>query len=200
MERNENLAAIIAENLVYYRKKAKLTQSELASKLNYSDKSISKWERGDGVPDIFILEQLSRLYGLSVNDFLSVRKKAKIANLFVSRVLIFLLSIGLVWFVATTVFVILVISVPQINNYWRAWLLFIYAIPISCIVAIVLNNVFFKRIFNMIYVSVLCWSLALSLYLSFSSYPRMEFVFIIAIPFQVLIVLFYLLMLKRRKK
>lgn len=199
MGRNENLAAIIAENLTYYRKKAKLTQSELASKLNYSDKSISKWERGEGVPDIFILDQLARLYGLSVNDFLSIRKKARIANVFISRVLIFLLSVGLVWFVFTSVFAILLLTVPHINDVWPIWLLFIYAIPVSCIVAIVLNDVFFKRIFNMIYVSILCWSTALSIYLSFSSYPRMAIVFIVAIPFQILIILFYLLMFKRQK-
>ena len=63
MEKYENLTAIIAENLVYYRKKAQMTQLQLAEKLNYSDKSISKWERGEGVPDIFILAQLAKLYG-----------------------------------------------------------------------------------------------------------------------------------------
>ena len=40
MEKYENLTAVIAENLIYYRKKAGLTQNELAQKLNYSDKSI----------------------------------------------------------------------------------------------------------------------------------------------------------------
>ena len=108
MEKNENLTAIIAENLVYYRKKAKLTQSELANKLNYSDKSVSKWERAEGVPDIYILNQLAKLYGLSVNDFLTTRKKEKVANLFVSRLLITLLSVGMVWFVSTFVFCLLI--------------------------------------------------------------------------------------------
>ena len=75
MEKYENLVEVIAENLIYYRKKAQLTQSELASKLNYSDKSISKWERAEGVPDIHILVQLAKLYGLTVNDFVSKKKK-----------------------------------------------------------------------------------------------------------------------------
>ena len=55
MENIENLKSIIAKNLTTYRKKAGITQQELADKLNYSDKSISKWERGEGVPDIYIL-------------------------------------------------------------------------------------------------------------------------------------------------
>ena len=84
MEKYENLTATIAENLVYYRKKAKLTQSELAAKLNYSDKSISKWERAEGVPDIHILVQLAKLYGLSVNDFVIKQKKEKVANRYFS--------------------------------------------------------------------------------------------------------------------
>ena len=79
MEKYENLTAVIAENLIYYRKKAGLTQSELAEKLSYSDKSVSKWERKEGVPDIHILVQLAKLYGLTVNDFLTTKKKQKVA-------------------------------------------------------------------------------------------------------------------------
>ena len=67
MEKYENITALIAENLIYYRKKAKLTQSEVAAKLCYSDKSVSKWERAEGVPDIHVLVELAKLYGLTVN-------------------------------------------------------------------------------------------------------------------------------------
>ena len=200
MEKNENLTAIIAENLVYYRKKAKLTQSELANKLNYSDKSVSKWERAEGVPDIYILNQLAKLYGLSVNDFLTTRKKEKVANLFVSRLLITLLSVGMVWFVATFAFCLLILFFPQISEYWKPWLIFIYSIPASCIVLIVFNNIYFKRFYNIIPVSLLCWSIALSLFLSFLDYPKIEMVFIAAIPFQILVVLFYLLLLRKKRK
>ena len=57
MIKDEYLQGIIANNIVYYRKQLQLTQSQLAEKINYSDKAISKWERGEGVPDIFILKQ-----------------------------------------------------------------------------------------------------------------------------------------------
>lgn len=200
MEKNENLTAIIAENLVYYRKKAKLTQSELANKLNYSDKSVSKWERAEGVPDIYILNQLAKLYGLSVNDFLTTKKKEKVAKLFVSRLLITLLSVGMVWFVGTFCFCFLLLFFPEINNYWKLWLIFIYSIPASCIVLIVFNNLYFKKFYNIIPVSIMCWSIALSLFLSFLDYPKIEMVFIVAIPFQILVVLFYLLLLRKKKK
>ena len=200
MERKENLAAIIAENLVYYRKKAQLTQSELAEKINYSDKSVSKWERAEGVPDIYILDQLADLYGLTVNDFLTTKKKQRIAKMFVSKLLITLLSVGLVWFVSTFAFSVLTLFVPELNNYWQIWLLFIYAIPVTSIILIIFNKIYFKRILNVFPVSLLCWSIALSLHLTFTDIKNITVLYIIVIPLQVLIIFFYLLQLKRTKK
>ena len=66
----DELKKIIAKNLVTYRKQAHLTQAELAEKLGYSDKNVSKWERAEGVPDVLVLHQLAELYGVTVNDFL----------------------------------------------------------------------------------------------------------------------------------
>ena len=77
MEREEKLRRNIANNLIHYRKESNLTQLELAEKLQYSDKAISKWERGESVPDIFILHTLADLYSCSVDDFLSERIKVK---------------------------------------------------------------------------------------------------------------------------
>ena len=199
MEKFENLTAVIAENLIYYRKKAQLTQNELAEKLNYSDKSISKWERGEGVPDIHILVQLAKLYGLTVNDFLTTKKKQKVANLFISKILITLISISLVWFIATLVFLGLRLFAPKTNETLRHWMVFIYAIPVSCIVWIVFNDVYFKRIYNIFAVSSLCWTLALSIFLTFHTYPNIELIFSVAIPFQIMIILFYLLLCRRKK-
>ena len=52
MENIELVNQTIAKNLIFYRKAAGLTQAEVAQKINYSDKSVSKWESGNGVPDI----------------------------------------------------------------------------------------------------------------------------------------------------
>ena len=71
MEKIENLKSIITSNLIKYRKQAGLTQAQLASKLGYSDKTVSKWEREEGVPDIYILKQIADLYGITVNDLIS---------------------------------------------------------------------------------------------------------------------------------
>ena len=82
MEKIENLKIKIRENLVKYRKEAGLTQLQLAQKLGYSDKTISKWEREEGVPDIYILKQIADLYGVTVNDIIGDSKPEKKENKF----------------------------------------------------------------------------------------------------------------------
>ena len=200
MEKYENLTEIIAENLIYYRNKAHLTQKELSEKLNYSDKSVSKWERKEGVPDIHVLYQLAKLYGLTVNDFLTRKKKEKISNWYVSKSLVTLISVALVWFVTTIVFFLLQILIKDNSIYFKNYYVFIYAIPISAIVTTIYNNIYFSRLLNVFSVSVLCWTLALSIYLTLSWVENISLIFIIAIPFEVIIILFYLYLYKRKKR
>ena len=71
---DEKVKKIIAENIVRYRRECNLTQAELAEKIHYSDKSVSKWERADGVPDIFVLVMLAELFGVTVNDLLTEKR------------------------------------------------------------------------------------------------------------------------------
>ena len=66
----EKLKTQIGANIAAYRKRAGMTQMGLAEKLNYSDKAISKWERGESVPDVLILAQLAEQFGITVNDLL----------------------------------------------------------------------------------------------------------------------------------
>ena len=67
----ENLNLIIAKNICEYRKKCELTQSELANLLNFSDKSVSKWERGLCCPDISLLPLLASLFSKSIDELFS---------------------------------------------------------------------------------------------------------------------------------
>lgn len=53
------------------REERKLTQAELAVKLNVSDKAVSKWETGKGYPDITLLESIASVFGVSVMELLS---------------------------------------------------------------------------------------------------------------------------------
>ena len=143
---DKDLKNILAANLVYYRKSAKLTQSEIAEKFNYSDKAISKWERGEAAPDIFVLKALADFYGVPLTDFFKERHVAYIENRERKHILLTAISIGAVWVIATILFVVfsfLLDAGADITKH--IWLVWIYAIPLSAIVGIVLSAIWFKN-------------------------------------------------------
>ena len=74
MDKDAKLRELIGENLAYYRKLNNFTQLELGELLNYSDKTISKWERGESLPDIIILHKISTIYGITLNDLVRTKK------------------------------------------------------------------------------------------------------------------------------
>lgn len=196
----EELKEIIAKNLITYRTKAKLSQLELAQKLNYSDKSVSKWERGLATPDCFVLKQLADLYCIKIDDFFVESENTKNIKVDFSKskqkkhLLITLLSSGLVWLVATLCFVAL--SWFQIH---RAWLSFIVAIPVNAIVLVVLSRLWWKYFFVGIFASVISWSTALSFNLIFP-HAKTYLLYYICIPLQVLIIMWVIFYYIRKKK
>jgi transcriptional regulator with XRE-family HTH domain len=201
MEKIENLKKIIRNNLVRYRKEAGLTQAQLAEKLGYSDKTVSKWEREEGVPDIYILKQIADLYNITVNDLITetpliekIKSLPKISKR--NKFIIALLSAGLVWTIATTLYVILDLAIPNLSYLKN---IYIYAIPLSCIVLIVFNSIWGKRYINAVLISALIWTFTLSLYVSLPITNISE-LFIIPIPLQILTILWYLLDKKKTSK
>ena len=196
MENLETVNQRIARNLIRYRKAANLTQAELAQKINYSDKSVSKWESGNGVPDIYIFLKLADLYGVTVNDLVGeappappAKKSSKGRNL-----LIALLSSGIVWLVATVVFVLLNLIFP--GGPW--WAAFLYAVPANAIVITVLSSVWKYRIANFVSVTVIVWSVLACIYvttllvmsrLGVGDDSRLWLLFLLCIPLQALEVL-----------
>ena len=107
----EELNKIVAENLVNLRTKCGYTQLQVAEKINYSDKSVSKWERGDAIPDIPVMLQLSKLYGVSLDDMVKKHEKEQIKpkekNLLLSKqTLISIIAFVFVWLLATIGFAV----------------------------------------------------------------------------------------------
>ena len=195
---NDEIRTVIAKNLVYFRKASKLTQLELAEKLLYSDKNISKWERGEAIPDIIVLSQLANLYGVTVNDFLCPHSEGEISvvknekhktKLFSTKqLMITLLSTGLVWLVAVGLFCICFNFIPALKD--ESWKIYIMAIPVSFIVCLVFSSIWCTNMLNCIFVSCLTWSTALTFYICLP----LEFSwlsFILAIPVQILALLWF---------
>ena len=65
-----SLKEIVSKNIINLRIKSKMTQLELGTALSYSDKAVSKWERGEAVPDAYVLVKLSALFNVSVDYLL----------------------------------------------------------------------------------------------------------------------------------
>lgn len=202
MEKEEKLKSTIASNLTYYRKQAGLTQLKLAEILNYSDKAVSKWERGEGVPDIFILVQLADLYQISVNDLIGERKIIKKASFLKNRILITLLSIVLAWLVFVVSYAIVTIIERNTSNDWSkwTWVLFIAPLPVSCIIALVFDKIWDEvRWHRFFIVSGIVWTTALlivSLLLVFDVNFHWV-IWFVAATLQILVVLWYGLIRKR---
>lgn len=196
----ENIKGILAKNLVKLRKAANMTQSELAEKLNYSDKAVSKWERGESAPDIEILYMISKLFNVTIDQLITdedVNLKPIKSIKMRRRFIISLISALLVWLIATIVYVFLVWHNPD-NN--RSWLVFIYAIPISSIVVLVFNSIWGNKMVNCLIVSILMWTIILSIFLTVPRFSNSFLIFLIAIPVQIIILFWFVLMVLRDKE
>ncbi|MBQ8267655.1 MAG: helix-turn-helix transcriptional regulator [Clostridia bacterium] len=174
--------------MAYYRKALGLTQTQLAEKLNYSDKSISKWERGDGLPDLAVTAQLADIFSLTVNDLIAEKPRRRLMTTR-NKIIITLLSMGIAWLVATILFFLCEIIFPDIKVWW---LFYIYAIPISAIVGIVFSCIWWKKIHLLASISTLIWSAALCVMLTVPV-PKIYLIFIVAAVLQILTILWFLI-------
>ncbi|MBE5737955.1 MAG: helix-turn-helix transcriptional regulator [Clostridiales bacterium] len=192
MDIKENLA----RNLTLYRKASNLTQAELAEKLNYSDKAVSKWERGESVPDLYVLKQLADFYNVKIDTLISPPKAVVLQAAHIiskRRVTICLSSIGLVWLVATLCFTTIQLIFPSLKE---TWLSFFYALPITFIILLIFTAVWKNVWVNTLAISLLVWSTILSLFLTLTVFlptppTNLWMLFLVGIPAQILVLLFF---------
>ncbi len=199
---DEKLKKQIGANIGAYRKRMGFTQARLAEKLNYSDKAVSKWERGESVPDVTTLIQLANLFDVTVNDLLvdpnalpentgtvervigkavekTLKRKAD------KRIILALSSI-LVWFVALFIFVVLSsLNIP------KSWIAFFYAIPVNAIVLLSLRSAWKDFRWNQLLISGIVWGALLCFYMTFLVFGHIHLwrVFLLGIPGQIAILL-----------
>ncbi len=186
----DDLKEIIAKNIADLRKDQHLTQAELAEKLNYSDKAVSKWERGESVPDIGVLKEIADTFSVTVDYLITADHTDKSAHALLPKkqhrhISITLLSVALVWLIATILFVSFGIALANVQN---MWLVYVYALPVTCIVLIVFNSMWFAPRHNYFIISLLVWSLLLALFLTIDL-PMIWMLFLLGIPAQIIIFL-----------
>ena len=177
------LRKTLAKNIAQYRKAHHDTQLDLATKLNYSDKSVSKWERGESLPDVYILSQIAELYGVSVSALIGEIQPPKESKPHY-HMFILLLSLALTMAVATLLFSMFMICKVD----YPAWMFFVYALPVCSIICIVFTSLWWGILWQGVSVSALIWTLGLSLYLSFEL-ENVSLIFLVCAALQVLTLL-----------
>lgn len=201
---DEKLKKQIGANIASYRKRLQLTQLGLAEKLNYSDKAVSKWERGESAPDVQTLVQLADLFEITVNDLLvdpnelpdnpgrveRVMGKAveKTLKRKADKRIILMLSTVLVWFIALLIFVVLSsLDIP------KSWLAFIYAIPANAIVLLTLRSAWRDFRWNQALISMIIWGGLLSIHITLFVFLKLNLwkLFLLGIPGQAAIILWF---------
>ena len=203
----EKLKNQIGKNIASYRKCAGLTQAGLAEKLNYSDKAVSKWERGESIPDVITLAQLAELFEITVNELVAdpdvlpgdnpgnlekamTQVSEKALKRKANKNIILGLSSILVWFVALLSFVILS-SFPMLEKY--SFLMFFYAIPANAIVALSLRSAWRDFRWNKALISAIVWGALISIHVSLLVFLdfNMWKLYLLGIPGQIAVFLWF---------
>lgn len=192
----EDVKKTVANNLIFLRKKSGFTQQDVANRLDYSAKSVSKWENADSLPDISILSALCDMYGVTL-DYLThenaeeqavfFKKNEKIEE--VNRFIIMLMALMAVILVASIAFVYTMLFEKSTGG-WRA---FVWAVaPCATIIMYYCNKQLRLpkqlKIAKITLGTIICWSILTAIYLQFFNY-RLWLIFILGIPIEIIIVL-----------
>ena len=186
----EELRAIVASNLIRLRTGAGMTQAELGQKLNYSDKTVSKWERAESMPDAYVLLQLSQIFGITVDELLSsqtawktqkeLRREQRVVT-YDTRAII-LVSLAGIWTLALLIFVV----------FWLLglvlWQIFPCAVPVSLVTYLVLHSIWGRGRYNMYIIMALVLSLFVEVYLLLLQFNLWQ-IFLLALPAELIVYL-----------
>ncbi len=190
----KDLKPIIAKNISALRQSVGMTQLELSEKLHYSDKAVSKWERGESIPDVIVLKEIADIFGVTLDHLVqsehsappkpsSIPPEQKARN----HGFIVGISIMLVWLVAAFVYFIIDTA---FKNSFSPWLCFVYAVPVSMIVWLIFNSAWFNSRRNFLIISLLVWSFLAAVYLNLlTSGHNLWKIFIFGVIGQIIIVL-----------
>lgn len=193
----EDIKGIIAKNITELRLINNMTQLELAQKLNYSDKAVSKWERGESVPDVTVLVEIADIFGVTLDYLVREEnideklKEAQASEVKYNRRAISGISQGLVWFIAFFAFVL----TSLISKTARfQWLYFVYALPVVLIVQLVFNSVWFNPRRNYYIISFLMWSILAATQITFWFFNiDIRLIYLLGIAGEAIIVLWSLI-------
>ena len=189
----EDVKYIVAKNISELRQSKNMTQLELAEKLNYSDKTISKWERAESTPDIAILMEIAQLFGVTLDYFVqkehpkvkAVEEKKEKPQY--NHKAIAYISESVSWFIAVLAFIITTLIVGKITF---QYLYFVYALPVALIVKLVFNSIWFNARNNYYIISLFMWSILACIHITFLYFAiNVALIYLLGVAGQIIIVL-----------
>lgn len=195
--------AIVAKNITELRLLNNMTQMELAEKLNYSDKTISKWERGESCPDIAVLVELCDLFGVSLDYMVREEnideaiKEHKQKEAKYNRRVVTYISESAAWIIAILAFIITTLITGKVSF---QWLYFAYALPIVMIIRLVFNSIWFNPRHNYLIISALIWSILAAIHVTFLFFGiNVALIYLLGVAGQIVVILWSFLKTPRKK-
>ena len=189
----EDTKSIVAKNISELRLLNNMTQIELGERLNYSDKTISKWERGESSPDISVLVEIADLFGVSLDYLVRAEnldrtvKENKISQTRYNRKVIAYISESIVWFAVILAFILTSLITSEATF---QWLYFVYALPVALIIKLVFNSIWFNPRNNYFIISALVWSILAAIHITFLYFKiNVAIIYLLGIVAQITIIL-----------
>ena len=189
----EDIKNNVAKKITELRTLNNMTQLELAEKLNYSDKTISKWERAESSPDIAVLVEIADLFGVTldylvrsknVEEAVSEYKKKEVTF---NRRAVSYIAEGGGWIVALFAFIITTLIT---NHMTFQWLYFVYALPVVLIIKLVFNSIWFNSRHNYLIISALLWAILATIHITFLYFKiNVSLIYLLGVAGQFVIVL-----------
>lgn len=189
----EDIKNNVAKKITELRTLNNMTQLELAEKLNYSDKTISKWERAESSPDIAVLVEIADLFGVTldylvrsknVEEAVSEYKKKEVTF---NRRAVSYIAEGGGWIVALFAFIITTLIT---NHMTFQWLYFVYALPVVLIIKLVFNSIWFNSRRNYLIISALLWAILATIHITFLYFKiNVSLIYLLGVAGQFVIVL-----------
>ena len=189
----EDIKSIVAKNITELRLRNNMTQLELAEKLNYSDKTISKWERAESSPDIAVLVEIAALFGVTLDQLVrngnteEAIAKSGPAEAKYNRRIISHISESAALVIAMFAFIITTLILQRTTF---QWLYFVYAIPITLIVKLIFNSIWFNPRQNYSIISALMWSLLAAIHTTFLYFGiNVALIYLLGVAGQIVIIM-----------
>lgn len=222
------IRANIASNLQRLRQREGFTQQDLATRLNYTDKAVSKWERGESTPDITVLKAIADIFNVTVDDLIADPRKqletkkaepesasvpagdkeetsaeqtnmAKLASVCgFSSVRRFTVTLMAGMAVWLAAVIVFVSLTVFVPEYTRPWVCFVFAVPATSIVLLIFNLLWGRMDRSFALMAVCVWTVLASLFTFFIAYQPWT-LFLIGLPAQAIILLWQVLHNRRHK-